>query len=93
MCFAYDGLEAFIGKVAKEDEGYWAIYENGKELYELKLEDLLGYDDIDIQLYIKELEKEISATNSSVMSTQRALINKYNITSYHQLLFLIDDMK
>ena len=87
----YDGLEAFIGKVAKEDEGYWAIYENGKELYELKLEDLLGYDDIDIQLYIKELEKEISATNSSVMEKQRALINKYNITSYHQLEKVIDN--
>lgn len=87
----YDGLEAFIGKVAKEDEGYWTIYENGKELYELTLEDLLGYDDIDIQLYIKELEKEISATNSSVMEKQRALINKYNITSYHQLEKVIDN--
>ena len=87
----YDGLEAFIGKVAKEEEGYWATYENGKELYELTLEDLLGYDDIDIQLYIKELEKEISATNSSVMETQRALINKYNITSYHQLENVINN--
>ena len=87
----YDGLEKFIGKVAKEDEGYWATYENGKTLYELTLEDLLGYDDIDIKLYIKELEAEINATNSSVINTQRALINKYNISSYHQLENVINN--
>ena len=87
----YDGLETFIGKVAKEEEGYWATYENGKELYKLTLEDLLGYDDIDLQLYIKELEKEINSTSSTTLSAQRALINKYNITSYHQLENVINN--
>lgn len=87
----YDGLETFIGKVSKEEEGYWATYESGKELYKLTLEDLLGYDDIDIQLYIKELEKEINSTASATLSAQRTLINKYNITSYHQLENVINN--
>ena len=85
----YDGLSEFLGKVSKEQEGYWSIYENGKTLFELSLEDLLGYKDIDMNEYIKTLDDELARTNSDTVTKQYALIDKFNITTYDQLEALI----
>ena len=85
----YDGLADFLGTVAKEDEGYWASYEYGKELFEMNLEDLLGYSDIDMDEYIKTLDEELAATSSDATNKQYAIIDKFNISTYDQLEALL----
>lgn len=85
----YDGLEQFLGKVSAEDEGYWTKYENGKELYEITLKDVLGYEDLDMDAYISDLDLVMNNANKEVIAKQKVLIEKFNITSYHQLENLI----
>ncbi len=80
----YDGLESYIGKLAKEDEGYWAAYENGKALYELELEDLLGLD-LDMDSYIKEVDSALKTSVGQVISTQQNIVSEFNISTYAQL--------
>ena len=85
----YDGLNKFIGTVETADEGYWAVYENGKELYELSLEDLLGYDDLDMKKYIEELDAELNVRNQEAMSKMYDILLSYNLSTYDQLESLI----
>lgn len=80
----YDGLEGFIGKVAKDDEGYLTKYENGKELYLIELEKLLGIEDINPDEYIRELDKTINLAVNSTISAQQDIIDFYSITSWTQ---------
>ena len=86
----YDGLEQYLGVLAEEDEGYWATYEQGQELFVLELERLLGMDNIDTKFYINELDKAIRSTVADVISTQTALINEYKITTWEQLESVIN---
>ena len=83
-----EGLVACKGKLEGE-EGYWASYEDGKDLYLLELESLLGIDDLDIEGYITEVDKALNSTVKDVTTTQTKLINQYNITSYPELEDLI----
>ena len=80
----YDGLKQYSGKLNPEDEGYYASYENGRELYLMELENLLGIE-IDPEAYIKEVEKAVNNTVKEVINTQTVLINKYYISSWEQL--------
>jgi len=85
----YDGLKQYSGKLAEEDQGYWATYEDGKEMYILQLENLLGLD-IDAEAYVSEIDKAVNSTVKEVINTQTVLINKYNISTWQQLENLID---
>ena len=51
-----DGLQNYLKSLAKEDEGYWAAYEKGSEIFEMELEHLLGLNDFDINKYIAEVQ-------------------------------------
>ena len=49
-----EGLETCKGKLDKEDEGYWATYENGADLYQMELENLLGLHLSDVyNMYVR----------------------------------------
>ena len=74
----YNGLETHLDKLAQEDEGYWSVYENGKVLYELELEDLLGFD-INMEEYMEELDKSLSTAIGSVISKQSAVMKQFNV--------------
>lgn len=87
----YDGLEQFLGKVAKEDEGYLTKYENGKELFLLDLEKLLGIEDLNIEDYIRELNTAIGNTVDDTIDSQKAIIDFYNITTWNQFEKVIND--
>ena len=80
----YDNLKLQKGKC--EGEGYWSIYgEAGKDLYVLELSDLLGKTNMDMEEYIKEVEKAFYNANDKVSSTQSAIVRENNITNYAQL--------
>ena len=50
------GLEGYLGTLSKEETGYLTKYENGSTLYKLKLADMLGYKELDIDEYLKVLD-------------------------------------
>ena len=81
----YDGLDEYLGLLPEGEEGYLTQYENGKELYELSLGRIVGYDDLDMEEYIKSIEAELNYANSRVIATQSAIVKKYNITTYAEL--------
>ncbi len=78
-----DGLEKYVGKLPEEKEGYWTKYENGATLYKLELGDLLGYEDLDIEAYLKELDAAFldtygtSNASSSLASRKIGDVEKY----------------
>ena len=84
-----EGLENCKGKLDSENEGYWAEYDDGKELYLLELQSLLGIENFNIDSYIKEVEKDLDVTVKEASAAQNILINKYKIQSYTQLENLI----
>ena len=81
----YNGLEAYKGKLAEENEGYWTTYESGKEMYMLELQDLLGLENFDTTKYIKELDNAFSKANSLVIGSQQSIVSKFNISTYAEL--------
>ena len=81
----YNGLESYLGKLAEEDEGYWATYEDGKDLYMLELQDLFGFENFDILAYIKELDEAFADAAATVSRIQNQIIKLNNISSYDQL--------
>ena len=86
----YDGLEGYLGILAEEDEGYLASYENGKELYVLDLGKLLGYEDLDTQAYIEELDYELKAAVRKVVSLQQNIVSTYGISTYEELEAIVN---
>ena len=86
----YDGLEQFLGKLPKEDQGYFATYEKGKELYELSLKKLLGMPDLDMTNYIVQLDKAIEMNVTATVEAQKEIIAAYNITTWNQFEKVID---
>lgn len=88
----YDGLSNYIGVVTVEEEGYWATYENGKELFKLELEKLLGINDINIDEYIKELDLALSSSISKVISAQSTIVNNFQITTWEELEALVNEV-
>ena len=85
----YDGLKEYMGKLSKEDEGYYAKYENGKDMFIFELEDLLGIE-INTEEYIMEVEKAVQKTIEDVTATQQVLIDKYSVKSWSQLESIIN---
>lgn len=79
-----EGLDAYLGLLKTEDEGYYATYENGEEIFMMKLEDLLGIKDLDPEAYIEELEMTINSTVDAVTDTQGLIIDKYSVKSWAQ---------
>ena len=86
----YDGLEQFLGKLAKEDQGYYATYEKGKELYELVLKKILGMPDLEMANYIVQLDKAIEMNVTATVEAQKEIIAAYNITTWNQFEKVID---
>ena len=84
----YDGLEQYKGRLTTA-EGYWAVYEGGKDLYLLELEDLLGLNFFGINKYITEVDKALKDTNKTVTSTQSKIVSKHGISTYAELEELI----
>ena len=87
-----EGLAKCKGKLAKEDEGYWAAYEDGKDLYLLDLQSLLGLQDFNVDSYIMEVDKALNSSVKEATAAQNTLVNKYKIQSYTQLEKLISQV-
>lgn len=85
----HDGLAEYIGKLSTENEGYWAAYPDGKDIFTLELESLLGLNDFNIEGYIEEVNLALIRTSSMSSSALQNLISKYNITTQSQLDALI----
>lgn len=81
----YDGLEEFLGKLSKSDEGYLTAYENGQEYYLLQLEGLFGLEDFDVEEYIAELDAYFNQYSNMLMTLQTKIVQENKITSYAQL--------
>lgn len=81
----YNGLEAYLGKLSKADEGYLTKYENGKEYYKLQLEGLFGIDNFNYEEYIAEIDDFFEANNDTLMRLQSKIVAENNITSYEKL--------
>lgn len=80
----YDGLAKFLGKVSTEEEGYWAKYEKGQELYVLTLENLLGYQEINMKEYGEEVDRALNNAVSKVISAQNAIVSATGISTWAQ---------
>lgn len=60
-------LKTLKGSLQESDEGYYSKYgDKPKQMYKYNLESLLGYDDINIEDYIKELDEGISSYMTSI---------------------------
>ena len=81
----YDGLEQYIGLLPEEEEGYWAAYENGKELYLINLQSLLGLNNFDIDKYIKEIDATLKSTSKEYMNLFYAIANENGFISSSQI--------
>lgn len=81
----YDGLDEFLGLLPAEQEGYLTQYENGKDLYQLSLGRIVGFDDLDMEEYIQSLDSELNYAIGRVISTQTEIVRKFNISTYAEL--------
>ena len=88
-----DGLTECTGKLNAEDEGYWAVYEDGKTLYEMEMQQLLGLNNFDMTKFIFEVERELK--NQAAVESEKinAIIEKYSISSQTQLNKLLASVK
>lgn len=84
-----DGLEKFIGKISASEEGYWAKYEKGQELYVLTLENLLGYQEINMKDYIEEIDIALNSAVSKIINAQTAIVTSTGIKSWDELETLL----
>ncbi|MDE6407787.1 MAG: DUF885 domain-containing protein, partial [Anaeroplasmataceae bacterium] len=81
-----DGLLNYVGKLAKDKEGYYAAYgEAGKQLYLLELNDLLGLNNFNIDSYIAELEDAYADAQKKSAAAQDYLFSNYPVNSYLDL--------
>ncbi len=74
-----DGLQAYKGVLANEDQGYWAKYEKGAELFTLELSNLLGLENFDIKKYINEVQTAFNTYSKLSNDATTTLITKYKI--------------
>ena len=81
----YNGLESYLGKLAKEDEGYIAKYEDGKKVYINSLDSLLGINDFDIEAYIKEVEASFNKASADYMKILMSIANEHDFTTVSQV--------
>ncbi len=84
-----DGLEKFIGKISASEEGYWSKYEKGQELYVLTLENLLGYQEINMKDYIEEIDIALNSAVSKIINAQTAIVTSTGIKSWDELEALL----
>lgn len=75
-----EGLEPCKGHVIKqEDEGYWAKYENGDELYLNKLRSNIGNPDLTIDEYLFYVDKYLKSNSdriNEIIKEYRAMNSK-----------------
>ena len=81
----YDGLDEFLGLLPEDQEGYLASYENGQAVYLEQLQRLLGYEDLVVEEYIKEVDTELKAAVRKVVSAQQRIVSLFNISTYAEL--------
>ena len=84
------GLEECLGTLKKEDEGYWATYEDGSDLFALELENLLGIDGLTMKDYTKKIEDAFKSYSSKASSAITDIVNKFGIGTYDELYALIE---
>lgn len=81
----YEGLEEYLGKLSKSNEGYLTVYENGKEYYQLQLEGLFGLENFDVDAYIKEVDAYFANHSATLSRLQSKIISENKIYTYEQL--------
>lgn len=86
----YDGLASYLNKLSSSKEGYWSKYANGKELYINELQGLLGIENINMDEYIKELEKALKEANRTASSKVNTIANTYGISTYDELYDILE---
>ena len=53
--------------------GYWNTYEEGTKLYELELKNLLGIENLDLEKYINQIDKELNSTSEAYQNELRKI--------------------
>lgn len=74
-----DGLQEYKNCLSAENEGYWASYEKGAELFTMELEDLLGLEDFNIGNYIREVQTAFNTYSSLASDALDTIISRYKI--------------
>ena len=85
----YDGLDEFKGKLTGS-EGYWAVYDQGKEKYLLRLNDLIGVNASNVEQYIKELDAALSETTKLSKEAQGVMFSENGIHTQSDLNTLLN---
>ena len=80
-----NGLDNYKGKLAKEDEGYLAKYEDGKKVYLSSLDSLLGINDFDVEAYIKEIDSAFDKASSKYMSILRSIASAHGFSYVNEV--------
>lgn len=80
-----EGLSEYKGLLEKEEEGYWAKYDNGKEMYSNSLNSLLGLKDFDFEKYIKEVENALKQSQMAYMNLVYDFVDKYGYNTFLEI--------
>ena len=80
-----NGLDNYKGKLAKEDKGYLAKYEDGKKVYLSSLDSLLGINDFDVEAYIKEIDSAFDKASSKYMSILRSIASAHGFSDVNEV--------
>lgn len=87
----HDGLDNYLGLLDEANEGYLTQYEKGKDLYILDLEKTLGYENLDVESYVKTLDTELKSSIVKVITAQSAIVREFGITTYAELDALVKE--
>lgn len=74
-----DGLQAYMDVLPAEEEGYWAKYEKGSELFAMELEHLLGLENFDTRAYINEVQTAFETFSALSSKAFNNILSKYKI--------------
>lgn len=86
----HDGLKEYLETAPEVEEGYWSIYETGKDLFTADLSSLLGFAEFDADAYLAELQAEFKRTDALVSDTQSVLVKKFSISTTEQLYKVLE---
>lgn len=87
----YDGLDDYLGLLSEDETGYWAVYDKGKDMYVLALEDLLGISDLDMMEYISTLDTAMTTANEKALAAQKMILNLYKVGSWDEFMRVINN--
>ncbi len=78
----HDGLE---DQKRHLEEGYWSIYDGGKELYQNQLKGLLGLKELDMESYIEQIDQALSSASKMEQDALYEIILSQHISSNEEL--------